>query len=60
MVRVNAVADMFASGLIWAPDTRWAREVIEEVAAEQVAAILFIAVSLQLAVGVLSEGRRML
>jgi len=24
---------MFASGLIWAPDTRWAREVIEEVAA---------------------------
>ena len=33
MVRVNAVADMFASGLIWAPDTRWAREVIEEVAA---------------------------
>jgi len=33
MVRVNAVADMFASGLVWAPDTRWAREVIEEVAA---------------------------
>jgi predicted phage terminase large subunit-like protein len=32
MVRVNAVADMFASGLVWAPDTRWAREVIEEVA----------------------------
>ena len=33
MVRVNAVADMFASGLVWAPDTRWAREVIEEIAA---------------------------
>ena len=32
MVRVNAVADMFTSGLVWAPDTRWAREVIEEVA----------------------------
>jgi predicted phage terminase large subunit-like protein len=33
MVRVNAVADMFASGKVWAPDTRWAREVIEEIAA---------------------------
>jgi predicted phage terminase large subunit-like protein len=33
MVRVNAVADIFASGKVWAPDTRWAREVIEEVAA---------------------------
>jgi len=32
-VRLNAVADMFASGRVWAPDTRWAREVIEEVAA---------------------------
>ena len=32
-VRVNAVADLFASGKVWAPDTRWAREVIEEVAA---------------------------
>lgn len=31
-VRVNAVADLFASGKVWAPDTRWAREVIEEVA----------------------------
>ena len=31
-VRVNAVADLFASGRVWAPDTRWAREVIEEVA----------------------------
>jgi hypothetical protein len=33
MVRLNAVADLFSSGKIWAPDTRWAREVIEEVAA---------------------------
>ena len=32
MVRLNAVADLFSSGKIWAPDTRWAREVIEEVA----------------------------
>ena len=32
MVRLNAVADLFASGVVWAPDTRWAREVIEEVA----------------------------
>ena len=32
MVRVNAIADLFSSGKVWAPDTRWAREVIEEVA----------------------------
>ncbi len=32
MVRLNAVADLFASGTVWAPDTRWAREVIEEIA----------------------------
>jgi predicted phage terminase large subunit-like protein len=32
-VRLNAIADMFASSRVWAPDTRWAREVIEEVAA---------------------------
>jgi len=32
IVRLNAVADLFASGMVWAPDTRWAREVIEEVA----------------------------
>ena len=31
-VRLNAVSDLFASGKVWAPDTRWAREVIEEVA----------------------------
>jgi predicted phage terminase large subunit-like protein len=31
--RVNAVSDLFASGIIWAPETRWAEEVIEEFAA---------------------------
>ena len=30
--RLNAVADIFASGRVWAPSTRWAEEVIEEVA----------------------------
>lgn len=33
LARLNAVADLFSSGKVWAPDTRWAREVIEEVAA---------------------------
>nr|QRW43431.1 MAG: terminase large subunit [Caudoviricetes sp.] len=28
--RVNAVADLFSSGIVWAPDRRWAKEVIEE------------------------------
>jgi len=32
MVRLNAVADLFTSGKVWAPDRRWARDVIEEVA----------------------------
>ncbi|CAB4154433.1 Archaeophage PsiM2, terminase large subunit [uncultured Caudovirales phage] len=32
-VRLSAVADLFFSGKVWAPDTRWAREVIEEIAA---------------------------
>ena len=32
VVRLNAVADLFTSGKVWAPDTRWAREVIEEIA----------------------------
>lgn len=31
-VRMNSISDMFASGRIWYPDTRWAREVVEEVA----------------------------
>jgi len=30
--RLNAVSDMFASGMVWAPSTRWAEEVIDEVA----------------------------
>jgi predicted phage terminase large subunit-like protein len=33
VVRLNAVSDLFSSGTVWAPDTRWAREVIEEIAA---------------------------
>ena len=33
LVRLNSVSDMFISGRVWAPDTRWAREVVEEVAA---------------------------
>jgi predicted phage terminase large subunit-like protein len=28
--RVNSVSDMFSSGIVWAPDRRWAKEVIEE------------------------------
>lgn len=28
--RVNAVSDLFSSGMVWAPDRRWAHEVIEE------------------------------
>lgn len=31
IARVNAVSDLFASGAIWAPDRRWAKDVIEEV-----------------------------
>ena len=30
--RVNAVSDLFSSGVVWAPQTRWAEEVIEEFA----------------------------
>jgi predicted phage terminase large subunit-like protein len=30
--RLNAVSDLFASGRVWSPSTRWAEEVIEEVA----------------------------
>ena len=33
IVRLNAVADLFTSGKVWAPDRRWARDVIEELAA---------------------------
>jgi len=31
--RVNSIAPLLESGLVWAPDTRWAEEVIEECAA---------------------------
>jgi predicted phage terminase large subunit-like protein len=31
--RVNAIAPMLESGLVWSPDTRWSEEVIEECAA---------------------------
>jgi predicted phage terminase large subunit-like protein len=30
--RLNAVSDLFASGRVWAPETHWAEEVIDEVA----------------------------
>ena len=33
ITRLNAVADIFASGKVWAPSTRWAEELIDEVAA---------------------------
>jgi len=32
IARVNAISDLFASGLVWCPDTRWAEELVEEVA----------------------------
>ena len=28
--RVNAISDLFSSGIVWAPDKRWAKDVIEE------------------------------
>jgi len=33
IARVNAVSDLFASGVVWYPATRWADEMIEECAA---------------------------
>lgn len=30
--RVNAIADFFASGIVWAPKKRWAEEVVEQFA----------------------------
>ena len=33
IARVNAVSDLFSSGRVWAPKTRWAEKVIEEFAA---------------------------
>jgi predicted phage terminase large subunit-like protein len=32
IARLNAVADIFASGRVWVPNTQWAEELIEEVA----------------------------
>jgi predicted phage terminase large subunit-like protein len=32
IARVNAISDLFASGLVWCPDTRWADELVEEIA----------------------------
>ena len=32
IARLNSVADMFASGLVWVPNTHWAEELVEEVA----------------------------
>ena len=32
IARLNAVADIFASGRVWVPGTRWADELVEEVA----------------------------
>ena len=32
-VRLNSVTDFFHSGMVWCPDTRWAKEVQDEVAA---------------------------
>ena len=31
--RLNSVAPLFEAGLVWYPDTPWAEEVIEEIAA---------------------------
>jgi predicted phage terminase large subunit-like protein len=33
IARLNAVSDLFASKKVWAPDRRWAKDVIEEIAA---------------------------
>jgi predicted phage terminase large subunit-like protein len=32
LARLNSVADIVASGLVWIPTTRWAEEVVEEIA----------------------------
>ena len=32
MARLNSVSDLFASGIVWAPDRRWSDEVIDEIA----------------------------
>jgi predicted phage terminase large subunit-like protein len=30
--RLNAVSDLIASGKVWVPDTRWAEELVDEIA----------------------------
>jgi predicted phage terminase large subunit-like protein len=32
MARLNSISDIFASGVVWAPERRWAEEVVDEVA----------------------------
>jgi predicted phage terminase large subunit-like protein len=32
IARLNSVSDIFASGLVWVPNTHWAEELVEEVA----------------------------
>lgn len=32
VARLNSVADIIKSGLVWVPETRWAEEVVEEIA----------------------------
>jgi predicted phage terminase large subunit-like protein len=32
MARLNSISDIFASGVVWAPERRWAEEVIDEIA----------------------------
>jgi predicted phage terminase large subunit-like protein len=32
IARVNAISDLFASGVVWCPATRWADELMEELA----------------------------
>jgi len=32
VARVNSIADLFASGVVWCPETRWAEEVMDELA----------------------------
>ena len=32
LARLNSVSDIVASGIVWVPTTRWAEEVVEEIA----------------------------
>jgi len=32
IARLNSVADIIASGMVWVPETRWAEDVVEEIA----------------------------